>query len=79
MTTSPSEAHLYTHPITTPSILLPQPLPHTQVITIFKKSFFYIGADVLGSGVQQSDSVRHTHISILSHILFPSRLLQNIE
>ena len=62
MTTSPSEAHSYTHPITTPSILLPQPLPHTQVITIFKKIFFYIGADVLGSGVQQSDSVRHTHL-----------------
>ena len=31
------------------------------------------------SGVQQSDSVMHKHISILFQILFPYRLLQNIE
>ena len=34
---------------------------------------------VLVSGVQQSDSVIHIHISILFQILFPFRLLQNIE
>ena len=34
---------------------------------------------VLVSGVQQSDSLIHIHISILSQILFPFRLLQNIE
>ena len=41
---------------------------------------FYIGVQlinnvVLVSGVQQSDSVIYTHVSIL----FPIRLLQNIE
>ena len=34
---------------------------------------------VLVSGVQQSDSVIYTHISLLFKILFPFRLLQNIE
>ena len=34
---------------------------------------------VLVSGVQQSDSVIHIHVSILFRILFPFRLLQNIE
>ena len=34
---------------------------------------------VLVSGVQQSDSVIHIHISPLFQILFPYRLLQNIE
>ena len=34
---------------------------------------------VLVSGVQQIDSVVHIHIFILFHILFPFRLLQNIE
>ena len=33
---------------------------------------------VLISGVQQSDSVIHIHVSILFQILFPFRLLQNI-
>ena len=33
---------------------------------------------VLVSGVQQSDSVIHIHISILFQILFPCRLLHNI-
>ena len=33
---------------------------------------------VLVSGVQQSDSVIHIHVSILFQILFPPRLLQNI-
>ena len=45
---------------------------------------FYIGVQlinnaVLVSGVQQSDSVIHIHVSILFQILFPFRLLQNIE
>ena len=34
---------------------------------------------MLASGVQQSDSVTHIHISVLFQILFPFRLLQNIE
>ena len=34
---------------------------------------------VLVSGVEQSDSVIHTHISILFQILFHYRLLQSIE
>ena len=35
--------------------------------------------NVLVSGVQQSDSVIHIHVSILFQILFPFRLLQNIK
>ena len=34
---------------------------------------------MLVSGVQQSDSVIHIHVSILFQILFPFRLLQNLE
>ena len=34
---------------------------------------------VLVSGVQQSDSVIHIHVSILFQILFPLRSLHNIE
>ena len=34
---------------------------------------------VLVSGVQQSDSVIHIHVSTLVQILFPFRLLQNTE
>ena len=34
---------------------------------------------VLVSGVQQSDSIIHIHVSILFQILFPFRLLHNIE
>ena len=34
---------------------------------------------VLVSSVQQSDLVIHVHVSILFQILFPFRLLQNIE
>ena len=34
---------------------------------------------MLVSGVQQSDSVIHIHVSILFQILFPFRLLHNIE
>ena len=34
---------------------------------------------MLVSGVQQSDSVIHLHVSILFQILFPCRLLQDIE
>ena len=39
----------------------------------FTMFFFFV------SGVQQSDLVIHIHISILFQILFPCRLLQNIE
>ena len=34
---------------------------------------------VLVLGVQQGDSVMHTPVPILSQVLFPLRLLQNIE
>ena len=34
---------------------------------------------MLVSGVQQSDSVMYTHVPIIFEILFPFRLLQNIE
>ena len=34
---------------------------------------------VLLSGVWQSDATIHTHVSILFQILFPLRLLHNIE
>ena len=34
---------------------------------------------MLVSGVQESDSVIHVHVSILFQILFPFRLLHNIE
>ena len=34
---------------------------------------------VIVSGVQQSDSVIHIHVSILFQILFPFKLLHNIE
>ena len=34
---------------------------------------------VLVSGVQPSDSVIHIHVSILFQILFPFRLLHNVE
>ena len=45
---------------------------------------FYIGVYLINNvvlviGVQQSDSVRHIHVFILFHILFPFRWLQNIE
>ena len=35
--------------------------------------------NVLVSGVQQSDSVIHIHVSIVFQTLFPVRLLQSIE
>ena len=35
--------------------------------------------NVLVSGVQQSDSVTHAHVSVLSHFLFPFRLLKSVE
>ena len=66
------------------------PIPGLQVLLVPNISFFsfnilfYIGVQlvnnvVLVSGVQQSDSVIHTHVPILFQILFPIRLLQNIE
>lgn len=47
------------------------------------KFLFYIRLQlinnvVLVSGVQQSDSVIHVHVSILFQILFPLRLLWNV-
>ena len=71
------------------------PIPPLQVVKDFlKKNFlFYIGVQVINnvvlvsgvqqsvlvSGVQQSNSVTHIHVSILFQILFPFRLLHNIE
>ena len=51
---------------------------------IYMYILFYIGAQLINnvllvSGVQQSDSVIHIHVSILFQILFPFRLLQSIE
>ena len=53
-------------------------------IFIIFKFLFYIGVYfiynfLLASGVQQSDSVIHIHISILFQSIFPFRLLQNVE
>ena len=47
-----------------------------------KKIFFeaqLIYSAVLFSGEWQSDSVIHVHVSILFQILFPYKLIQNIE
>ena len=44
---------------------------HTHTVLIYNV--------VLVSGVQQSASVMHIHLSIFSQILFPYRLLQSIE
>ena len=51
---------------------------------VFFNCFFYTGVElidnvVLLSAVQQSDSVIHIHVFILFQILFPFRLLHNIE
>ena len=53
-----------------------------SLIFIFKKIF--IGVEliynvVLVSGIQQSESVLHIHLSSLFKILFPYMPLQNIE
>ena len=45
--------------------------------------FFYIEIQLINnvrvSGVQQSDSVLHIHVSVIFQILFPFRLLQYIK
>ena len=51
---------------------------------IFFNFLFYIGVElinnvVLVSGIQESDSVIHIHVSLLFQILFPFRLLHNIK
>ena len=52
---------------------------------LFKKIILYWNTilklvhNVLVSGIQQSDSVIYIHVSILFQVLFPLRLLQNIE
>jgi len=66
---------------------LPLPTPRhwgSPDNSYFKFFKFYIGVSlinnvVLVSGLQQSDSVIHTHVSIHFQILFPYRLLQNIK
>ena len=40
---------------------------------------WFINNDVSASGTQQSDSNIHTRVPILFQILFPFRLLNNIE
>ena len=61
------------------SLFFPPFLP----IFSFASYLFYIRIElihnVLVSGVQQNDSVLHTHVAILFQILFPYRLLQNTE
>ena len=49
-------------------------------LSLDKPSFlaFYFILELV-TGVQQSNSVIHIHVSILFQILFPIRLLQNIE
>ena len=52
-------------------------IPHTAG---FKKMVLeYSGLAILVSGVQQSESVIHTHIPIPSQILFLNRMSQNTE
>ena len=57
----------------------------SPVLVFFLFNFlFYIGVQLINnvefvSGVQQSDSVIHTHVSILFQSFFPFRLLHNIE
>ena len=58
--------------------------PSNTYYHIFLNFIFYIGvwlinSVLLVSGVQQSDSIIHVHVSILFQILFPFRLLHNIE
>jgi len=53
---------------------LAQELPHAAVWTFERKK-----KRKLISAVQQSESAMHIYISTLLQILFPSRLLQNIE
>ena len=53
-------------------------------VALWEALFFLIGVEliinvVLVSGAQHSDSNIHIHIPILFQILFPYRLLQNIE
>ena len=45
----------------------------------FYIELYLINNVVIVSGVQQSDSVIHIHVSILFQILFPFRLLHNTE
>ena len=62
-----------------------QSTPRGQIsIKFFFPFLFYIRVYLMNnvtliSGVQQSDSVMHTCVSILFQILFPIRLLQNIK
>ena len=63
--------------------LLPASLPSTNSFFFFN-FYFNIGVQLINSvvsvsGIQQSDSVIHIHVSLLFQILFPFRLLQNIE
>ena len=63
-------------------IIMRKVLPDQITLVLFKK--FLIGLQLiynagLVSGVQQSESVTHIHISILLQILFPYRPLQSIK
>ena len=51
---------------------------------VFFNVLFYIGVQLINnvvivSGVQQSDSVIHVHVSIVFQILFPFKLLHDME
>ena len=74
--------HGISHLVPSPGCPLPHNLPHSFFKFIFK-FLFYIGVELINnvalvSGVQQSDSLIHTHVSVLFQILFPFSLLQNI-
>ena len=68
-------------PFTTPGDL-PNPgikpsSPGSPALQADSLPLSYLGSPV--SGIQQSNSDIHIHISILFHILFPFRLLHDIE
>ena len=50
-----------------------------EITFLFYTGVQFINNMVLVSGEQQSDSVIHIHVSIPFQILFPLRLLHNIE
>ena len=59
--------------------ILPKKKPKKQILLLLLLKYDWFTMFFLVLGVQQSDSVTHIHVSILFQILFPIRLLQNIE
>ena len=50
-----------------------------HIINLFLNEVFFIYNIVLISGIQQSNSFIHTHISTFFQMIFCYKLLQNIE